>query len=420
MSSFDPGVYLKILRVRDAWPFDLGCFFMRVYGYMGTLGVVSMLTFSGHTALFAGTVASMLAISTFFIGPRIGKLMDERGQSHVVAIASLITLLGIALLLIAVSFNLPEWLMYPAAFLMGFIPSAPAIARTRWTYLLETGQLGDNPPELKSVFSYEGIIEDAGFMIGPALAITLASLLFPAAGLLTGALLFITGNAILLLGAKATTPIVGWKKQSEDEIAQPEEKEERPRIALVDLPVVRLLFSLSLLIGLFFGALDTTSIPFAEALGDPTVASVGVSVASFISMIAGFIFGMMSFKTAMHKQLITAAILCGLGYSGMALIGSAAGFYAVSWIGALFYPPLVILVNSFCERVVPANRLTESLTWVSAGTMCGFAISPTLCGALIDAISPTAGFTLGSIACLSLVLLAVVFKPLLKKAEQSI
>ena len=81
MKNFDFGVYGNILAVKQAHLFDIGCFLMRIYMYMGTLGVVSMLTLSGHSAFFSGTVSSTLAISTFFIAPRTGKFMDEKGRN---------------------------------------------------------------------------------------------------------------------------------------------------------------------------------------------------------------------------------------------------------------------------------------------------------------------------------------------------
>ena len=415
MSKFDPTVYLRILSVHQAYAFDLGCILMRIYMYMGTIGIVSMLTLSGHSALFAGTVSSMLAISTFFISPRTGKFMDELGQRRVVAITSSITLCGVALLLLTVAFGWPQWLTYLAAFFMGFVPSAPAIARTRWTYLSETGQLGQNAPALKSIYSYEGVLEDFAFMIGPAGSIALSSLLFPTAGILLGGLLFATGTLILLTFGKDTEPQVGWKKHDDQAVDSPATKR---RIALVELPIVHVLFCFTLLVGFFYGAFDTTSIVFAQSLGDPNVASMGLSVGSLISMLASFGFGCMVLKSGLDKQVFVGAVLISLSYMGMAFITNAPAFYAVSWFGAIFYPPCIIAINAYCESVVPADRLTESLTWVSAGITCGLALSPTVTGAILDAFGPTAGFIMGAIACLALLLLAVACKSLLTKAAQ--
>ena len=341
---------------------------------------------------------------------------------------------------------------------MGFVPSAPAIARTRWTYLIETSKVGNFAPSLKSVYSYEGVIEDCAFMIGPALAIALSNSLFPTAGILLGCICFSVGAFILLVFARDTEPQVNWhRKNAPNEAgaatygetgaaacsgtgatacaetgtaarsemgtatgAKPNtSSQDRParkhRTALVDIPIVRVLFALALLVGLLFGCFDTTTITFAQAIGQPAVASIGVSISSFISMCSSFMFGMLVFKSPLSKQLVTASVAIGLGYFGMAFITTVPVFYMVSFLGALFYAPFFITANSFCEQAVPANRLTESLTWISAGSTCGLAIGPTISGAIIDVVSPTAGFYLGSVACAVVIAVALLCRGVMKR-----
>ena len=389
MKNFDFGVYGNILAVKQAHLFDIGCFLMRIYMYMGTLGVVSMLTLSGHSAFFSGTVSSTLAISTFFIAPRTGKFMDEKGQHRVILITSII-----------------------------------AIARTRWTYLIESGKLKNFSTSLKSVYSYEGVIEDCSFMIGPALAIALSNTFFPTAGILLGCLSFTVGSFILLVLARDTEPQVNWKRAAEggeeagsnaDASADAATSAKKHRSALVELPIVRVLFSLALLVGLIFGAFDTTTITFAQSIGQPVVASLGVSVSSFASMCSSLTFGMLVLKAPLNKQLLGAAIAIGAGYMGMGFITSVPMFFFISVLGAALYAPFFITANSFCEQAVPANRLTESLTWITAGSTCGLAIGPTASGALIDAFGPTAGFYLGSVACVCVIALAFFCRGIMKR-----
>ena len=424
MKNFDFGVYGNILAVKQAHLFDIGCFLMRIYMYMGTLGVVSMLTLSGHSAFFSGTVSSTLAISTFFIAPRTGKFMDEKGQHRVILITSIIAMTGAILLLTTVALGLPSGIMYVAAFLMGFVPSAPAIARTRWTYLIESGKLKNFSTSLKSVYSYEGVIEDCSFMIGPALAIALSNTFFPTAGILLGCLSFTVGSFILLVLARDTEPQVNWKRAAEggeeagsnaDASADAATSAKKHRSALVELPIVRVLFSLALLVGLIFGAFDTTTITFAQSIGQPGVASLGVSVSSFASMCSSLTFGMLVLKAPLNKQLLGAAIAIGAGYMGMGFITSVPMFFFISVLGAALYAPFFITANSFCEQAVPANRLTESLTWITAGSTCGLAIGPTASGALIDAFGPTAGFYLGSVACVCVIALAFFCRGIMKR-----
>ena len=47
MAKVSPGVYKKVLRVREAYPFDIACLLMRFFGSMLNIGVVTMITLSG-------------------------------------------------------------------------------------------------------------------------------------------------------------------------------------------------------------------------------------------------------------------------------------------------------------------------------------------------------------------------------------
>ena len=142
-------MYRAVLRVREAYAFDVGGFLMRIYAYMATIGSISMLTLAGYSFFVAGTISSTIALATFFISPRVSKRVDEKGQHAVVPWAAAIALAGLALMLTTVSFGGPTALCYVAAVLMGFIPNAQALTRARWTYLVRTGRLGSDAPTLK-------------------------------------------------------------------------------------------------------------------------------------------------------------------------------------------------------------------------------------------------------------------------------
>ena len=71
--KFDPKVYASLLRVRQAYAFDAGCFLMRFYAYMMNIGTVTMVTLAGYSFFIAGLTSSVIALSTFFISPRVSK-----------------------------------------------------------------------------------------------------------------------------------------------------------------------------------------------------------------------------------------------------------------------------------------------------------------------------------------------------------
>ena len=131
VAKVSPGVYKKVLRVREAYPFDIACLLMRFFGSMLNIGVVTMITLSGYSFLTAGLSSSLIALSIFVVTPRVSKRIDERGQSAVVPKAAAVSLLGLVVLIANVALHGPVWPLFVGALLVGFFPSPQAMARAR-------------------------------------------------------------------------------------------------------------------------------------------------------------------------------------------------------------------------------------------------------------------------------------------------
>lgn len=407
--KFDPGVYRAILRVRQAYAFDVGGFLMRFYSYMMNIGTITMITLAGRSFLVAGLVSSAIALATFLISPRVSTLVDERGQHRVVPVAAAITLVGWALMLVTVGTGGPDWALFAAAVLMGFVPNPQALVRARWTYLIRTGRLGDAAPDVRTMFSYEGVLDDIGFMFSPSISIALATALFPTAGLLAGGISFAVGVTVLSL-SRSTEPEPGWGAAPASGAGVA-----RPQSVFRTSAVVRVLFLLMLFLGAFYGIFDTATVALAEELGDPNIASIILIIASFVSMIMGFVFGMICLRVPQHLQLVGAGVLIGCAYGSMALIDSAQSLFVVSTLGALFYAPFLIVCNATCERAVPSDRLTEAITWMNAGATCGMAFGPSLGGVIIDEMGAVASFDLGAVLAIAIPVTLALFYRLLKR-----
>lgn len=404
--GIDPSVYRSVLRVRMALPFDIGALLMRVYICMATIGTISMLTLAGYSFFVAGTVSSTLAFATFLISPRVSRRVDERGQSAVVPKAAVVTLSGLALMLAVVCFQGPFYLCYPAAVLMGFVPNAQALARARWTHLIREGVLGSDAPSIKTVFSYEGVIDDVAFMVGPSCSIALAAGVAPAAGMLLGGVCFAAGAAILT-ASRATEPAPSGAADGS--------AEGRGRSMFGESPVVRILFFLMLLMGAFYGIFDAATISFAEDIGAAAVASGVLMAAAVVSITSGAVFGMIRLGASQRAQLMAVSLLIGAGYGSMALIDSVPSLLAVSTVAALFYAPFLITVSATCEAAVPLKRLTEAMTWINSGSTLGLALGPTLGGYLIDSYGTAASFGLGAAFALAIPVVAFFCLPILRR-----
>ena len=413
MSSFRPDVYLSIFRVRKALVFDLGGLLIRMFAAQVVLGIVSMLTLCGWSFLLAGSVSSVVAISTFLIGPQVSRAVDSFGQTKVVPLASLIALAGLVLMLASLQLDGPFWLCYPASVLMGFCPNAQSLARARWTYLIETGKLGDQTPELKAVYAYEGILDDASFMFGPSIAIALANMFFPIAGMAFGGAMLLIGT-VLLLVVRSTEPQPGWHSAKDDAGSQAAPQGQKQRSMFLSSSLVRALFAVVLMLGFFYSTHDTVIVAIGEQFDCPEVVSTILLVASFVSMCAGFIFGMIHLKASLPKQMLVLCICYGIGYGMMFFVNGIPMLLVVCIVSAAFYGPVIITLNTMCERGVPSERLTESLTWVNSGYTCGSALAPIVAGLAVDIWGGFACLKLCGIVALLVLVIGAAVQPVVR------
>ena len=434
MAKVSPGVYKKVLRVREAYPFDIACLLMRFFGSMLNIGVVTMITLSGYSFLTAGLSSSLIALSIFVVTPRVSKRIDERGQSAVVPKAAAVSLLGLVVLIANVALHGPVWPLFVGALLVGFFPSPQAMARARWTYLIRSGRLGEAAPDLRTMFSYESVLDDMAFIFSPSISIALAAAIAPVAGMVCGGVAFAVG-VVLLCSAKGTEPYPGWSQGetagsvadvadavadvagdgapaskgalAEGAAAAASAASAPAKSLLATSSAVRVLFVIYAFAGSFLGLFDTATVSLSEDLNSPDFAGAVLMASGAVSMTAGFLFGMVRLRAPLPKQLVVAACAVGLSFGTMFLIDSASTLMAVALLGACTYAPLLIVANGVCERAVPDARLTEAITWLNAGYTCGAAFGPTVAGALIDTFGTMASFKVGTLLCLGMPLTAI-------------
>ena len=134
-----------------------------------------------------------------------------------------------------------------------------------------------------------------------------------------------------------------------------------------------------------------------------------------MSVMMGFVFGMVKLPLRQSSQLVLTAVLFGCAFACSAFVDSAATLFLITVPASLFYAPFLITINATCEGTVPGNRFTEAITWVNAGATCGMSVGPTLAGAIIDTLGTLAAFKVGGAVVALTAVLALAFWPTLKR-----
>ncbi|MBE6464083.1 MAG: MFS transporter [Eggerthellaceae bacterium] len=400
---FDISVYAKILSVRKAYPFDFALLVMRFFTFSYTIGNVAMLTLAGFPFLQAGAVASVLAISVLALGPIVSREIDRHGQSKILPIACSIVVAGSIIIIADVLFDGPLALLYLGAVLMGCTPTPGALARTRWTYLIETDDDVASTVDLQSVYAYEGILDDLGFTLGPPISIAIAAVSVPVAGAATSTICYALG-AIILIRSKDSEPSIGWGIEAKTEQAT------QKRSAFTLSALVRIVFFLMLCVGAFFGIFDSATLALAQQTDETALASLYLTLSGVVSMAGGFVFGMIRNTPSKAKLLIITAILLGATYACMVFVDSMLTLFIFGLVASIFYAPFLISENAAIESAVPSTHLTEALTWITTGANCGLAFGPTLAGFLVDEFGVTVAFSCGALFAICIPIIVLLFR----------
>lgn len=265
--------YFKLFTAPGSKAFSSAGLIARLPVSMTGIGIITMLSQVRGSYWLAGAVAATFAFSMALLAPQIARAADRFGQRRVLPYATGTSAIALLLLLICTRYQAPDWALFVFAALAGGMPSISAMVRARWSEIYR------GTPQLHTAFSFESVLDEVAFIIGPPIAVGLSVSLFPEAGPLVAALLLVAGVTAFAL-QKSTQPPVYTRNS------------ERQR-AILAMPSMQILVLALIALGTIVGTVDVISVAFAEQQGQPAAASIVLSVYAFGSCLAGLIFGAM-------------------------------------------------------------------------------------------------------------------------------
>ncbi|MGW8527878.1 MULTISPECIES: MFS transporter [Nocardiopsidaceae] len=366
------------------WPLLLASFLARLPISMALIGMLTLVTATTGSVAAAGAVAGAFALGEAVGGPVIARFADRHGQRTPVLVMALVDAVLIVLLVLAVRSGTPTPALAALAAVTGMcLPQMGPMARTRWVVLIRRGpdRGAERERSVSAAMSVEGVLDEAAFVLGPALVGVLTVTLSPSAGVLGAAALIGVFGAVFALHrtAPAGTPPV---RGSEGRIAT-------PALLVLTAPMFCQ--------GLFFGGMSTGVTAFAAASGYGDLSGLMYAVMGASSAAAGLL--MASLPAGFSLTARTRVAAGGLFVLSLPLYldhGPATLAVAVFVLGAAIGPHIVSLFG-LIERAAPPSRLSQSMAVVLSSLILGQALGSVVSGAVADAYGHQGAFALATL-----------------------
>ncbi|MEV6315511.1 MFS transporter [Streptomyces sp. NPDC051776] len=365
--------YRAIFAAPGTKGFSAAGFLGRMPLSMMGVGIITMISqLTGRYGL-AGALSATIALSAALIGPQVSRLVDRYGQRRVLRPATLVSVTAVGGVLLCAELGLPDWTLFVFAIGGGCVPSLGSMIRSRWA-AIHTGA----PRLLHTAYSWESIVDEICFILGPMLSIGLSTAWFPAAGpLLAG--VFLTTGVLWLTAQRATEPV-------------PHPRSRHTKGSALRSPALQVLVATFVSTGAIFGSVDVVTVAFAEEEGHKAAASLVLAVYALGSCLAGAVFGLLHLKGRADRRWLLGVVVMAMSMIPLQLAGNLLFLAVALFVAGLSVAPTMVTTVGLVEQHVPRAKLTEALTWVSTGIAVGVALGSAAAGWAVDAAGADAGY----------------------------
>lgn len=383
---------LRAFARLTGWGYFPVAFVGRLPFAMMIVGVLTLVSSVRGSIAEAGLAAACAGIGTAVCGPAAGALADRFSQRAVLLVSAALSVLAVGALLLLVEG--PMAAVVALAFVVGgTTPQVAPFSRARLAGIAGTPRsVGTRARATAAVMSYESVMDEASFVLGPVLVGLLTALVAPWAPLLIGAALTCTVVAAFALhpsaAAAAGRPV------------------SPPRALVVSAPVAVLAVAM-LLVGGVFGSVLTALSEFMRVRGAGEETGIAYGAMSVGAILVAVVMAGLPAGFALASRWI---VLAAIGLVGSAVLAVASTiplavvglFLAGAGIGAV-----LVVLFSLGARAAPEGRATTVLTTLQSTLVVGQALATAACGLLVQQSGAASGYAVTVALAALLVVLAV-------------
>jgi MFS family permease len=318
-----------------------------------------------------GAAAGAYAVAWAVAGPSLGRLADHHGQRAVgrrLALISSSAALAAVVSLIALG---PTLLLVVLAAVTGATqPAVGTYARVRWAAILESRQV-------ETAQAFESIVDEATFLVGPAIVAVLATVGFVGLPVVVAIVLLLVGTAGVTSRHALPMPV-----------PQPPGPG-APRLGWVvlgrDFPPGAGLLVATGALGLALGAVQVLQLAYCDALGLREGAALVYFVNSGASLIGAVIVGGWRWARPPRERLVLALGIYAACLVPSALVAGYWPFVVASIASGLAIAPTFIQANAVVAEETPAGGRTAAFGMLGSATGLGIAAGAAVAGWLVSA-----------------------------------
>ncbi|MFG3240566.1 MFS transporter [Streptomyces sp. NPDC048157] len=359
--------YRRLLATPGARAFTAGNLIARLPSGMFSVSAVIMIAGTRGSYALAGAVTATGLAATALVAPWTARLVDRYGQARIAVPATAIAVLGSLALLLCVHYDAPAWTLFAAYAATATAPNTGGMSRARWSHL----HRGD-PAALHTANSFEQAADELCFMLGPALAALLCSVLFPEAGTLVAATLLMTG-VLVFAAQRATEPPVAPRTHGGSPL--------RTR----GMPALLTAF---LATGAVFGSMEVVTIAHAGG------AILALQAAG--SCVAGLLYGSLRPATDIRRRLLIClagmTTLMSLPLLAAASTPSLLALAAALLLAGAATAPTMVTGMTLVQRLTPQGQLNEGMTLAVTALLGGIAAGSATGGWLVEHTGQVTGY----------------------------
>ena len=372
--------YGTLLHTPGALKFSTAGFIGRMPIAMDSLAIIFIVVAATDSYALAGALTAVGSIVVGAAEVFWSRKADQLGQAKILRLAVPIRIVSFLIFVLLVSKSAPIWTWFVSLIIAESTAiNAGGMVRRRWLHILKNDPDNSDGHLVNTAYSWEAMVDEFVFILGPVVATTCAVKIAPSAGILAG-LIFLVIGLPSLAAMKSTEPP-----------AEPKDLKEPHPVILKNRIVQSIVFPCALLGG-FFGAIGITVVGFAEERNHPESTGWLLAIWAVGSAVAALINGVIKFQSAHAARFLIYLVGLTLATLPLLFVSSIALLAVALFINGLFIAPLIVNAYGTVENAVPAGQITEALTWVIAGMPLGGALASALAGVVIDHSGAQAAF----------------------------